>query len=215
MKSGDFDGWMAKYADGVKCYTPAATARALADAEYVHVQCDSADCDAMFADCKEELKSLLKRGGGILFMRTEPGPNARKFLEEVGVFNPWPSTKDGFQEPAVWSPNVSTNHPFCAAKGTWFNNNCGSSRKFAKWDVAKQYAPYVDKLQNEYALMVVQESVIGAGKVIFSHNRYCFTSWYENFAHGDALLSFLLGMPVADHAEKVTQMNGGPGKVVE
>ena len=215
VKSGDFDGWMAKYADGVKCYTPAAAARALADAEYVHVQCDSADCDAMFADCKEELKSLLKRGGGILFMRTEPGPNARKFLEEVGVFNPWPSTKDGFQEPAVWSPNVSTNHPFCAAKGTWFNNNCGSSRKFAKWDAAKQYAPYVDKLQNEYALMVVQESVIGAGKVIFSHNRYCFTSWYENFAHGDALLSFLLGMPVADHAEKVTQMNGGPGKVVE
>jgi hypothetical protein len=169
----------------------------------------------MFADCKEELKSLLKRGGGILFMRTEPGPNARKFLEEVGVFNPWPSTKDGFQEPAVWSPNVSTNHPFCAAKGTWFNNNCGSSRKFAKWDVAKQYAPYVDKLQNEYALMVVQESVLGAGKVIFSHNRYCFTSWYENFAHGDAVISFLLGMPVADHAEKVTQMNGGPGKVVE
>ena len=215
VKSGDFDGWMAKYADGVKCYTPAAAARALADAEYVHVQCDSADCDAMFADCKEELKSLLKRGGGILFMRTEPGPNARKFLEEVGVFNPWPSTKDGFQEPAVWSPNVSTNHPFCAAKGTWFNNNCGSSRKFAKWDAAKQYAPYVDKLQNEYALMVVQESVIGAGKVIFSHNRYCFTSWYENFAHGDALLSFLLGMPVADHAEKVAQMNGGPGKVVE
>ena len=115
----------------------------------------------------------------------------------------------------MWSPNVSTNHPFCAAKGTWFNNYCGSSRKFAKWDAAKQYAPYVDKLQNEYALMVVQESVIGAGKVIFSHNQYCFTSWYENFAHGDALLSFLLGMPVADHAEKVTQMNGGPGKVVE
>ena len=115
----------------------------------------------------------------------------------------------------MWSPNVSTNHPFCAAKGTWFNNNCGSSCKFAKWDAAKQYAPYVDKLQNEYALMVVQENVLGAGKVVFSHNRYCFTSWYENFVHGDALLSFLLGMPVADHAEKVTQMNGGPGKVVE
>lgn len=214
-KADDFDSWMAKYADGVKCYTSASAARALGEAGYVHIQCDSADCDAMFADCKEELKSLLKRGGGILFMRTEPGPNARKFLEEIGVFNPWPSTKDGFQEPAVWSPNVSTNHPFCAAKGTWFNNNCGSSRKFAKWDVAKQYAPYVDKLQNEYALMVVQESVLGAGKVIFSHNRYCFTSWYENFAHGDAVLSFLLGMPVAEHAEKVTQMNGGPGKVVE
>ena len=215
VKSGDFDGWMAKYADGVKCYTPAAAARALGEVGYVHIQCDSADCDAMFADCKEELKSLLKRGGGILFMRTEPGPNAQKFLEEVGVFNPWPSTKDGFQEPAVWSPNVSTNHPFCAAKGSWFNSNCGSSRKFAKWDTAKQYAPYVDKLQNEHALMVVQENVLGAGKVVFSHNRYCFTSWYENFTHGDALLSFLLGMPVADHAERVTQMNGGPGKAVE
>ena len=214
-KADDFDSWMGKYADGAKCYTPKACASALKKASYVHIQCDSADCDAMFADCKEELKSLLKRGGGILFMRTEPGPNARKFLEEVGVFNPWPSTKDGFQEPAMWSPNVSTNHPFYAAKGTWFNRNVGASRKFAKWDAAKQYAPYVDKLQDEYALMVVQEDVLGAGKVIFSHNRYCFTDWYENFAHGDAVLSFLLGMPVAEHAEKVTQMNGGPGKVVE
>jgi len=214
-KADDFDGWMEKYADGVKCYTPKACASALETASYVHIQCDGADCDAMFADCKEELKALLKRGGGILFMRTEPGPNARKFLEEVGVFNPWPSTKDGLGEPAMWSPNVSTNHPLFAAKGSWFNSNIGASRKFAEWDAEKQYTPYVDKLKPEYALMVIQEKVLGVGTVIFSHNRYCFTGWYENYEHGDGVLSLLLGMPVAEHAEKVTQMNGGPGKLVE
>ena len=213
-KGADVEDWLRRNAEGVRCYTPSAFARAADVSAYVHIQTDSDDCDAIFADCKESLKALLKRGGGILFSRTKPGPNACRFLAEVGVFNPWPSTKEGFQEPSVWSPSVPTNHPFCSAVGTWYNKNVGSSRKFAKWDVEKQYAPYVDKLQNEYALMVVQENVLGAGKVIFSHNRYCFTSWYENMAHGDAVLSFLLGMPLKEHAEMLVRKNGGPGRPV-
>ena len=214
-KADDFDSWMVKNAYGAKCYTPKACASALEKASYVHIQCDGADCDAMFADCKEELKALLKRGGGLLFMRTEPGPNASKFLEEVGVFNPWPSTKDGLSEPAKWSPDVSTNHPLFAAKGTWFNSKIRAPRKFAKWDKDKQYAPYVDELEPEYALMVIQEKVLGAGMVIFSHNRSCFTDWYENYEHGDGVLSLLLGMSVKEHALKVEAQNGGPGTVVE
>ena len=214
-KTDDFEGWMATNADGARCYTPAAFKRALGASSYLHLQCAGEDCDAIFVDCKEELKDLLKRGGGILFSRTKPGPNAARFLAEVGVFDPWPSSKGGFQEPAMWNPNVSTNHPFCKAKGDWFNANVGCSNKFTKWDAEKQYAPYVDKVRPEGAVMVVQEKVLGAGKVIFTQNRYCFTAWYENRDHGDAVLSFLLGMPVKEHAEKVTRQNGGPGQIVK
>ena len=214
-KTDDFEGWMAQNADGARCYTPAAAARALGEARYVHVQTTDGDGDEMFADCREELKALLKRGGGILFSRTRPGPNARRFLEEVGVCDPTPSLKGGFMEPAMWSPDLPTNHVLNVRETATFNKNVGASGKYASWDKTRQYAPFVDKLQNEYALTVVQENVLGAGKVVFSNDRYIFTSWYENFANGDALLSFLLGMPVREHADKVMRMNGGPGTVVK
>ena len=214
-KTDDFEGWMARNADGARCYTPAAVSRALGEARYVHIQTADGDGDEMFADCKDELKALLKRGGGILFSRTRPGPNARRFLEEIGVRDPSPSLKGGFMEPAIWSPRVPTNNVLNARETGTFNRNVGASGKYADWDKARQYAPFVDKLQNEYALTVVQENVLGAGKVVFSNDRYIFTSWYENFANGDAMLSFLLGMPVKEHAEKVMRQNGGPGTVVK
>ena len=114
----------------------------------------------------------------------------------------------------MWSPSVSTNHPLIKAKGSWYNSNVGGSRKYTTWDKDRQYAPYVDKLRPENALMVIQDDVLGAGKVMFSLNKYCFTSWYENYDHGDGVLSYLLGMPVKEHAEKVQLFNGGPGSVV-
>lgn len=215
-KTNDLAAWMAEVALGARHYSPVDVAQAIAKSNYVHLQCESEDCDAMFEDCAGELKDLLKRGGGILFSRTPPGPKARKFLAEIGVFDPWPSLKDGYQEPAVWAANVSTNHLFCSFGGekTLFNKGIGAGQKFTRWDTARQYAPYVDKLDSTAALMVIQENVLGAGKVIFSNNRYCFTSWYENRNHGDALLSFLLGQSVREHAEKVIRRNGGPGTLV-
>lgn len=214
-KTEDFEDWMARNADGARCYTPAAVSRALNEARYVHVQTLDGDGDEMFADCKDELKALLRRGGGILFSRTRPGPNARKFLNEVGVYDPSPSLKGGFMEPAVWSSSVPTNHVLNAVNTSVWNKKVGASSKYADWDKAKQYAPFVDKLQNEYALTVVQENVLGAGKVVFSNDRYIFMSWYENFVNGDAMLSFLLGMSAREHAEKVMRLNGGPGTVVK
>ena len=213
-KADDFEAWMAENALGARCYRKAAFAKALEKASYVHVQCDGKDCDDAFEDCAEELKALLKRGGGILFVRTRPGPKAQKFLADIGVYDPTPSIKEGFEERAVWSPSVSTNHPLIKAKGTWYNSNVGATRKYAKWDKEKQYAPYVDKLHPENALMVIQDDVLGAGKVMFTLNKFCYTSWYENYDHGDGLLSYLLGMPVKEHAEKVQLFNGGPGEVV-
>lgn len=215
-KTDDFDSWMNRNADGAKCYTRGAFAQALKDAAYVHFQCDTSDCDDVFEDCAEELKALLARGGGILFSRTVPGPKARKFLKEIGVFDPSPSIKENFQEPVKWSPNVSTNHPLKAKKAAEiFCGSIGASRKYTTWDKEKQIAPFVDAVHPEAALMVVEENVLGKGKIVFSMNRYCFSSWYENTVHGDTVLSYLLGMSVEEHAKKVRQSNGGPGTVVK
>lgn len=214
-KTDDFEGWMAQNADGARCYTPAAVARALGKARYLHVQTENGDGDMVFADCKDELKVLLKRGGAILFSRTRPGPNARKFLEEIGVYDPSPSLKGGFMEPAMWSPGVPTNHVLNAVNTSMFNKSVGAAKKYTAWDKSRQYAPFVDKLHPDAALTVVQENVLGAGKVVFSNDRHIFTSWYENFANGDAMLTFLLGIPAQKHADQVMRMNGGPGAVCE
>jgi len=57
--------------------------------------------------------------------------------------------------------------------------------------------------------------VLGAGKVAFNENARSFNDWYESKMYGDALLSWLIGMPVKDYKDKAERYNGGPGKAVE
>jgi len=56
--------------------------------------------------------------------------------------------------------------------------------------------------------------VLGAGKVVFSENMAAFTDWYENREYGDRVISWIIGMPVKEHADKVELQNGGPGEIL-
>ena len=187
---------------------------ALENATYVHFAGTAKEVDFLFADCAEPLKNLLKRGGGILLDRTDTGPNARKFFASVGVDDPNASAVRDFGDgKAEFVGNsVPTNSLLYPKKAEWFNQCLDYSRVFAKWDRSKQVATHVARLGRDHAMTVVQDKVLGTGKVVFSGNDRAFNDWFENMRYGDAILSWLIGRDVVEHARLVEALNGGPGQ---
>ena len=64
-------------------------------------------------------------------------------------------------------------------------------------------------------MIVTQDKVLGAGKVVFNENDSVYTDWYENTNWSENILSWFMGLHVQDHIEKVKLYNGGPGNVAE
>lgn len=130
----------------------------------------------------------------------------------MDLFNPFSAiTKAVFDQEGEWNAAVPTNSVLCVRKRSFKGLHCGDY-SFARWDAAHQFAPYVLKRNHEVAQMIVQEKVLGSGKIIFDCHARTFNDFYENRHLGDAILSYMIGMPVGDHAKKVELANGGPGE---
>jgi len=232
----------AKYDERIfteKTYDAKAVKAALAEAKLVHVLGGGAKAaEPMFADCADELKALLKRGGSLVFSmaeafsREESGSAAAKFLKEIDVFDPSPSIVNGIGDRAgTWCG--PTNHPYLVScyrtsgkagtPGEQYWDWKGLCEDFpyrgvySKWDVSKQQSLFRPKLDAEGKCsgLVVQEKVLGAGRVVFNLNERSFGDWYEPKRYGDNLLSWLTGVSSKEHAAKVTELNGGPGNAVK
>ncbi|HOR98030.1 MAG TPA: hypothetical protein PLZ74_06620 [Kiritimatiellia bacterium] len=226
----------AKY--DVRAFTPASydvkdCKAALAEARFIHfIDTDTKAMDLVFADCAEELKALLKRSGTILISRSETGPAAQKFFKEIEVFDPNPSAKAGVGDTwATWCgpedhPYLTSCHKSLGKEeevwGTKFwlwrslCNYFQYRRVFGAWDAAKQQVLFRPKVDGEkYAGLVIQEKVLGTGRVIFNENQRCFTDWYESKQFGDNWLSYITGVPSTEHAIKATAYHGGLGEIVE
>ena len=192
-------------------------ARAIAQAAYVHVIAPGADSDLMFAACGDELKALLRRGGSILFDKSPVGRAGHAFLGEVGVFDPTPSV---YVPPrgiaGRYSELMPTNHPLYIVGRE-------KSQGFAWMEGLKFYTEWSsDQLvvstqadDPSRALALVQENVLGAGRVVFDYNYYVFTDWYENRDYCDREIGWFIGMDPKDHYEQMKAFNGGPGEPVE
>lgn len=210
-----------------------ACAKAIAESRLVHfVSAQAKDADLVFENCAEALKGLLKRGGTILMTRTETGPAAQAFFRSVDVFDPNPSATRGVGDTmAIWCGGEG--HPFLTADTAvtakapeqaggvvdWdrWRNVCDFyqyGRVFAKWDTAKQQRLFIPKVDGEkYAALVIQEKVLGAGRVVFNENERSFTDWYEARLYVKNLLAYVMGEKPSEHAQKVTERNGGLGDV--
>lgn len=213
----------AEAGEGAKNFSVGAFKRALKDKDtaYIHFQTASSEFDSVFAECADALKDFLKAGGGFLFDRQPSlGPNAVKFLGEVGVFSPYKGGKTRQKEwddQIVWNDSVPTNHAFVttAPPKKNFKNAGGSyALAFPEWDKAKQQALFLVKLAPDHAVTIVQDKVLGAGKVMFSSPSRSFNDWYECKDYGDAVLSWFIGRPADEHAKKTLDYVGGPGTPV-
>ena len=208
--------------------------KALATAVMFHlVDAEANKSDVVFETCADELKALLKRGGSIVFTRSPTGPAARKFLKEVEVFDPNPSAESNIGDtwgkwcgpeghPLLTSCHVASPvEPSTTHTPEWWlwRSICDYfqyRRAFGAWDEKRQQRLFCPKKNGEkYAVLLVQENVLGSGRVVFNEGRNIFTDWYEPIRLAENVLSWLTGMKTDDHAKKVTALNGGPGMVVK
>ena len=208
--------------------------KALATAVMFHlVDAEANKSDVVFETCADELKALLKRGGSIVFTRSPTGPTARKFLKEVEVFDPNPSAESDIGDswgkwcgpeghPLLTSCYVASPvEPPTTHNLEWWlwKHICDYfqyRRAFGAWDTERQQRLFCPKKNGEkYAVLLVQENVLGSGRVVFNEGRNIFTDWYEPIKLAENMLSWLTGMKTDDHAKKVTALNGGPGMVVK
>jgi len=63
--------------------------------------------------------------------------------------------------------------------------------------------------------IVIQDKVLGAGKVVFNQNERSFNDWYEAKTYGNVILSWFIDMPVEEHAKKTRYYIGGIGEPVK
>lgn len=205
---------------------------ALTDAGMVHFVFATAEAtDPVFQECAAELKALLERGGTILFTHTPTGDAARKFLAEIDVLDPNPSAQAGVG--GGWASWCGpTDHPFVTSchrapveqpsptgSQEWWAwrhicNNFQYSRVFTKWDNAKQRALFKPQnVDGDYSPFIVQENVLGNGRIIFNENDRTFNDWYENKWFGDNLYAWIFGIDIKEHVEKAVEIKGGIGNV--
>ena len=188
---------------------------ALKKAKYVHFQSAAEKWDGLFASHRAEWRDFFTRGGGLFFDKVMPGKNAERFLTEVGVVNPGRSlAADSGGGTGVWNESLSTNSFLFAQLRPSLSRRLNYTRSFGSWDAKNQYAAYCPKHAPERAIVLAQEDVLGAGRVLFSSAYFVFTDRYDNLAFGDAVLSWLIGMSVKEHARNVEILNGGPGALL-
>ena len=201
---------------------------AIAEATIVHfVDGTPESSDVAFESCSDELKALLKRGGSLVFTRTPTGPAARKFLKEVGVFDPNPSAEKGVGDGwATWcGPD---GHPYLSSceKSSGHKDAPGENfyawrsicdffqygRVFGKWDMSCQQSLFKPKTgSDKYSGLIVQDKVLGAGWVVFNENQRSFTGLYDNGRYCRNLFSWITGVNAKEHGEKATAYHGGQG----
>lgn len=185
---------------------------------------DPEESEVVFASCGEEVKDFLRRGGTILFHCCPTPDSARKLFAEIGVFDPgahggrvkvrdgWCSQDEGHgKDHLIYKSVRSIDTPWGRGGMLQFDH------AFVKWDRERQQAFYMAKPEwrvdgKDTAMLVAQEGVLGAGKVVFEENDRAFTTWYENQIYGENLISYVIGMNVGEHVRKVRLLNGGPGE---
>lgn len=88
----------------------------------------------------------------------------------------------------------------------------GHGVAFGAWNREKQTPVFFVKRDSSYATVIIQDKVLGKGKVVFNTLDRSFNDWYENKAFGNAVLSWLIGMPTDEHRKKAEACTGGPGE---
>ena len=208
-------------------YAKSAFAEAVGSASLVHFKEVKADIlEKVFAESSDALKALLKRGGGIMFDRSPTTPAAKRFLKEIGVYDPCEARITGGDYwgqadfDALGKKHVLYTKPRDIYQ-PWVGNRMQASACYPKWDTEKQIAPFVVVDRDspvkgkKHAMCVCQDKVLGAGRVIFQENHGAFTTWYEGVTYGENLFSYAIGMDLKEHKRKVTLLYGGVGTPVK
>lgn len=96
-----------------------------------------------------------------------------------------------------------------------FGQAGGHDIAFTDWSKERQEPLYFVSRDRGFATALIQQNVLGKGKVVFNALSRSFNDWYENKIFGNAVLSWLIGMPTDEHRKKSEAYTGGPGEEVK
>lgn len=169
----------------------------------------------------DAVRKFLARGGVIFFDYFSARSGVlTKFLKSAGVENPsgtYSDLKTGECSVVIWKgcqdmPLFKTPHNFDPE--TKFDRGYGWWEKWSD----KQFAPLRNaKEPGKMAVMIVQENVLGKGKIIFNHYPMIFRgpAGGGNKKLLENTLSYIFGTDITKHKDKILTEQGGPGKPAE
>ena len=169
----------------------------------------------------EECKKFLA-GGGTIFIDFFGGylPDLTPFLQSVGVFNPcntWDDYKTNFI-PGDYTAKVTEKYQDSPILNTpWKIKEAGAHGWWITWN-DKQIIPFQNPLYpGKSATMIIQENVMGKGKVIFNQLPFIFRGANES---GDQkllenTLTYIFGEDILKYRDKMIESQGGPGSPVK
>jgi len=173
------------------------------------------DAAVPFQRYPEAIRRFLENGGTILFDYS-PCPLSStldEFLAGMGVANP--SANSSFKSgdyKAVFSPG--TEHPLHKIPNDLTAKLSGGWGWWEIWSPV-QTAPFRSFAQpNKRAAMIVQENVLGKGRIIFNQMPQAFRSLtaYGDKALSENILTYVFGRNLKGYQDELLKENGGPGE---
>ena len=170
--------------------------------------------------------ALCRRHGAAFHVSTQMSCSnsiAAKFLAEAGVDNPYAKAvrrKKEWDDAMVWNEALTTNHPFVATmserdRKTLMGGANGYGIAFSTWNRENQVPVFLVSRDRNFATVIIQDKVLGKGKIVFNTLDRSFNDWYEYKQYGNVILSWLIGMPADVHRKKAETYTGGPGEVAD
>lgn len=145
---------------------------------------------------KRSIRTFLESGGTILFNRGPLYPPhlapVRDFLKEIGVKHPGKYTHGLYRV----APDPQSEMPFVSEPETLSKGHPKAYGYWEKWDDSLR-APFRHEEKPGAAGMLVQENVLGAGRVIFNHVNFLLT--LETGVYGQIfrnMMSYVYGRPI-------------------
>ncbi len=194
---------------------------ALASASLLHIKSPAEQHDIIFKKCGAAVREFLARGGVLMFDCHPPSRTAAEFLKSVDVPPPggrvycFPGVENARSCEFVGDPKHQLVTKPWKIDQPWIGHRLNHGNVYSVWDETKQWAPFRVKVNHKYAMTIIQEKVLGKGKVCFSENDSGYTRHYESVTYGDNLYSYLLGMDMKEHLEKSKLYRGGPGNPIK
>jgi len=215
IKSGlTYAEWENKNRD---TYSPldASFPAALEGAQLLYIGQYTHDSAALpFQRYPEAVRKFLQNGGTVLFDYFSATPALNGFLAGVGVENPSPtysSLKPGCHLAIPWGKKEQ---PLFKIPHDVDGKDFRVYGWWEKWSGA-QAAPFRSSDQsNARAVIIIQEKVLGKGRIIFSQMSCAFRTPMEG---GDKLLlenilSYVFGRDITKYKEEMKMEKGGPGE---
>ena len=174
---------------------------------------------AVISAYSKHIKAFLARGGVLFIDYSNNLPDFTDFFETIGVKNPVPEYKD-YKTNSKNEYYKAEPNPKC--KLSLLNRpwKLDKIRAYGWWNVwsDKQIIPFQNSAHPEKsAAMIIQENVMGKGKVIFNSISGIFRSSLDggNTKYLKNTLSYIFEKNIKEYLKQQMEERGGPGEVAD